>query len=159
MKNKNDKHIFWQWPPVAIFILFSTLLLLGFLIIGVVHGPKIEYARWLYYLVACGGFCLATVAFLICGFRFYWLRIVIDSDKILVKLLSGKALTECRISQIVEVQVRQIPNMGLFVIIKDGRKAKSNKVAQKNGYVAFKYSRKKEAVLKTYWSGNIRWLH
>jgi len=158
MKNKNRKHIFWQSPLFSITLLITVLIFAAFIIFLTIRGLRAEYMDWAIWLILYvpSGSIFALFSF--CGFRLAWLRVVIDPEKIVVKFLSGKTLTECRIDQIVEVQIRQMQNAGLYIVIKNSRSVKTSMMARRNRHVAIRYSKEKEALLKTYWDGNIEWL-
>lgn len=154
MKKKNGKYCFWQTPVLAVIVIFGIIICTSAVIGSIVDIGIREYSNLTIIVIVASLFLIFLLSV---GIRLMLLRIEINSEKIIVRWLFGK-LTECNINEIKEVSIRQSHGTGTFIIIKDSRERQWYHFFQKNGYVAFHYTKKRAMLVRTFWKDEIKFI-
>ena len=151
MKSGNGKYKFWQVPvmfwSVIIFEMALFLATVGTLLVAITSDP-------VFYIIAaiCGAI---FVMYLFAGFRFFFLRVEIDDERITIKGIYG-VLTTCRIDEIKDVYIKFHGVEGTFIAIRDDRQVKKPySYSERNGYIKFSYSKQREQLVKSFWKESI----
>jgi len=162
MRKKNGVYKFWTRPFMAGFVLFGVIMFTAALIAGAIVGidgligNDNDVIGIVLYIIMVGFFALASAFALFMGIRYYWLRVIIDYEKIVIKsIFAKKTLTECKIADIKRVEAKYINREAKFIIIKDGRRANPKRTEQKDGYVCFAYTKKRLKFVQTFWTGYV----
>jgi len=154
---KNINYSFFQAPVDMIIFVVGTVFVGSISIVGIVKG--LVEKNW-FFIAMAGIMGLMYVFF----FYFFYVstnRVIITDEKIYIKKLFGKVVTECRISEIKEVyykKCRKTRNYGGdYFVIKDGRQLdKPYDYKQCGAYVKFDYTKKREDIIRNFWSNEIQ---
>jgi len=153
MKNENGKYSFWRIPG---FVVLGINALICFLFGSILCPVAIILEKdnldlGILVLSAMGAILLIItfILFLFMGFRVMFLKVEIDSEKIIVKWLFGK-MSEISINEITEVG-----RIGNYLVIKDSRQKQGFIEPKKKGYILFKENKERLTLVQSFWAGNI----
>jgi len=146
MTTKTKKIRFWRYTMLAIIFIIINCITFATTISALIYLIWVSQSLRAFTIL----FISAPffILFLYMGISYVHVWVEVDSENIIVRKIFG-IITQCSIDKIKRVYIQEGR-----VILKDDRIVK-NSNQLKNNHVAFIYSKKRLAIIRTFWHGEI----